>query len=233
MRTLRVIAGGLLTLCGALTAHAQSPFEGLKTYSATIETSASAAPGSQAPGTQAPASQAAGPQGQREMKIYRSGELIRTNLPGGLGYSIVDLSEHTSFMVMGNGMCMQMSTQPEETPLSHSPDATIQRVPVGTETVDGHPCKVENLTITPHSGPRAGQATTAKVWEAQDLHGFPIKMESQTSRGAVTIQYKDISLSAPDASLFVHPEGCRTMPSMQGMPGMPGMPAGPPGAGPH
>jgi len=205
-----------------MTVRAQSPFEGLRTYSATIEMS-----GMPVPGPQAPAAQTAGAQGHGEMKIYRSGDRIRTNLPGGLGYSIVDVSQHTSYMVMGNGMCMQMSAPPEETPLSHSPDATIERVTVGTESVDGHVCKVESLTITPHSGPRAGQPTTAKVWEAQDLHGFPIKMVSQTSRGAVTIQYKDVSLAEPDPSLFAHPDNCRSMPAMPGMPTMP------PGAGAH
>jgi len=76
--------------------------------------------------------------------------------------------------------------------------------------VDGHPCKVENLTVTQQNG----QPTKMKVWEAQDLKGFPIKIESQTSRGPVTIEYKDISFSEPEASLFTHPDNCRQMPTM-------------------
>jgi hypothetical protein len=220
MRRVVAVTGGLLVLCGALATHAQTPFDTAKTFSATVEMSGG------------PPS--AGPQGQGRgvMKIYRSGDRIRTDLPGGAGYTIMDVSQHTNYMVMGNGMCMQMTAPPQETPLAHSPDATIERAAAGTDTVDGHVSKVENLTITPHSGPRAGQPSTMKVWEAQDLHGFPIKVETQTSRGPVSMQYKDISLSEPDAALFAHPDNCRSMPAMPGMPGTRGMPGAPPGAGP-
>ena len=221
MPRLLSITSGLFIWCGATATHAQSPFDSLKTFSATVAMSATPAPG---------------PKGLGEMKVYRSGEWVRADLPGGAGYTLVDMSQHTYFMVVGNGMCMQMNSAPAETPLIHSPDTTIERVAVGTETIDGHVCKVENLTITPHSGLRAGQASTMKVWEAQDLNGFPIKVETQTSRGPVAIQYKDISLNAPDAALFTHPDNCRSMsamPGMPGMPGTPGMPAVVPGAGAH
>ena len=57
-----------------------------------------------------------------------------------------------------------------------------------------------------------------KVWEAQDLKNFPIKIEMQTSRGPVTMEYKDVSFSDPDASLFSHPDNCRQMPAMPGAP---------------
>ena len=78
---------------------------------------------------------------------------------------------------------------------------------------------MENLTITPHSGPRAGQPTKMKVWEAQDLHGFPLKVEMQTDHGLITTEYKNVSLAEPDTSLFVHPDNCRQMPTMPSMPG--------------
>jgi len=211
MRRIQQIASGFLTLCAATAPHAQSPFDALKAYSATIEMTGGAAPASA---------------GHGAMKIYRSGDNIRTDLPGGAGYNLLDVGTHTNYMVIGS-MCMQMNTPQQETPLAHSADATIDRAPVGTESVDGHPCKVENVTITPHTGPRAGQPTTMKVWEADDLHGFPIKMETQTSRGPMSIQYKDINLSAPDASLFVHPSNCSSMPMMPGMPGMSGTPVAP------
>jgi hypothetical protein len=54
-----------------------------------------------------------------------------------------------------------------------------------------------------------------KVWEAQDLKGFPIKIEMQTSRGPMTVEYKDVSFSDSDASLFVH-DNCRQMPTTPG-----------------
>jgi hypothetical protein len=191
-------------LCVALTARAQNPFEAVKAFSATYVMSGMSSNTHQ---------------GQIQTKIYRSGGKLRTDLPGGAGYSIIDTVERTSYMVMGSGMCMQMTAKEQQNPFAQAPDVTVERSSAGTETVDGHACKVENVTITPHSGPRAGQATTMKVWEAQDLHGFPVKMELQTPRGLITTQYKDVSLTEPDASLFVHPDNCRQMPNLPGMPG--------------
>ena len=48
------------------------------------------------------------------------------------------------------------------------------------------------------------------------VKGFPIKIEMQSSHGLVTMEYKDVSLNEPDASLFTHPENCRQMPTMPG-----------------
>ena len=195
----RSLAWVAIVLCLALTAQAQqNPFEGNKQFSATVVTSGMPT---------------RGPAGQGEMKIYRSGDKMRTNMPGGAGYMIMDLSQHISYMVMSAGMCMQMpSSGQQPNPFSQAQGATVERSPAGTDTVDGHACKVENLTVTPQNG----QPTKMKVWEADDLKGFPVKVEMQSSRGPITVQYKDVSLSEPDPSLFTHPDNCRQMPAMPG-----------------
>jgi hypothetical protein len=209
VRNLHIVASGLMITCMAMSARAQNPFDSIKTFSATFVISGMSSKASA---------------GRGEAKIYRSGTKIRTTLPGGAGYSLIDTAEHTSYMVIGAGMCMQMTAQGQENPFAQAADTTVERSSAGTDTVDGHACKVENLTVTPHTGPRAGQSTSMKVWEAQDLHGFPIKVETQTSHGPMTIEYKDVSLAEPDPSLFTHPENCRQM-QMPTMPGMPAKPA--------
>ncbi|MGC1521522.1 MAG: hypothetical protein WA803_08295 [Steroidobacteraceae bacterium] len=206
MRKIQLAASGLLITCLAMSARAQNPFDSNKTFSATIVISGMSSKPSA---------------GRGEAKVYRSGTKIRTTLPGGAGYTLIDMAEHSTYMVMGGGMCMQMTVQGQENPFAQAADTTVERSSAGTETLEGHACKVENLTVTPHSGPRAGQTTQMKVWEAQDLHGFPIKVETQSSHGPVTIEYKDVSLAAPDPSLFTHPENCREMPAIPGMPPRP------------
>jgi hypothetical protein len=187
---------GLIILGLALVAQAQNPFETAKQFSATVVMSGMSTRGGPAPG---------------EMKIYRSGDKMRTNLAAGGGYMVMELRERTNFMVM-NGMCMQMNVDRQPNPFSEAEGATVQRTPVGADTVDGHACKVENLTITP----RDGQPKKMKAWEAEDLNGFPVKIEMESSHGLITIQYKDISLQQPDPSLFTHPDNCRQMPVMPG-----------------
>jgi outer membrane lipoprotein-sorting protein len=190
---------GFLVLCWSIAALAQNPFENAKQFSATIVVSAAAM-------------ETHGAQGS--MKVYKSGDKMRTEVPGGRGYVITELSQHTSYMVM-NAMCMQMKSQPQQNPFAQASDASVERSSAGTDTVDGHACKVENLMVTPHNG----KPTKMKVWEAEDLKGFPVKVETQTDKGPVTIEYKDISFDAPAASLFAHPENCQQMPTMSG--GMP------------
>ncbi len=187
---------GLAALTLSTGALAQNPFENAKQFSATIVMSG------------APA-QTRGAQGS--MKIYKSGDKMRTDMANGMGYIITELSQRTTYMVM-NGMCMQMATQAQSNPFAQASDATIERSPAGTDTVDGHSCKVENLTVTA----RNGKPTKMKVWEAEDLKGFPVKVETQTDKGPVTIDYKDISFDTPAASLFTHPENCQQMPTMPG-----------------
>jgi hypothetical protein len=200
MSSLRMLASGIVVSCLALMAQAQNPFESNKQFSATAVMSGMPS---------------GGPAGRGEMKIYRSGDKMRTSMPGGTGYMIIDLSQHTNYLVMGSGMCMQMPTSgQQQNPFSQAQGATIERSPAGTDTVDGHACKVENLTVTGQNG----QSTKMKVWEADDLKGFPIKIEMQSSRGPIAVQYKDVSFNEPDASLFTHPENCRQMPAMPGGP---------------
>jgi hypothetical protein len=193
-RNREILCGLLILSCLAIAAQAQNPFDTFKQFSATIVISPM------------PAGREGG-----GMKVYRSGDKMRTSMPGGAGYVIMDLDQRTSYMVMNANMCMQTSTpQAQQNPFSQARNATVERSPAGTDTVDGHPCKVENVTVTPQNG----QPSKMKLWEAQDLKGFPIKIEMQSSRGPMTIEYKDISFSEPEASLFAHPDNCRQMPTM-------------------
>ncbi len=187
MATYGKIELGLAVLSLAITARAQNPFDTFKQFSATMVMS----------GIPTHAGE-----GQGGMKIYRSGDKMRTELPGGAGYTITDLTQRTTYMVMGNGMCMQTTAQGQQNPSAQARNATVERSPAGTETVDGHTCKVENVTVTPQNG----QPAKMKLWEAEDLKGFPIKIEIQSNRGPVTVAYtvayKDVSFSEPEPSLF-------------------------------
>ncbi len=178
----------------AIFACAQNPFDTHKQFSATMVMTG-ASMGSHAP--------------QGDMKIYRLGDKVRTNI-GSMGYSITDLTQHTMYMVMGQGMCMQMTPKSQQNPLAS--EGSFERTPAGTDVVDGHTCKVENVTLTSQNGTQ----TKMKLWEADDLQGFPVKVEVESSKGPVTVVYKDVSFDAPASSLFTHPDNCQVMPTMPG-----------------
>ncbi len=188
---------GALVCCGVAGAQNQSPFK-VTQFSATSVMYVSGQP-------------------SHSMKIYRSGDKIRTDMATGgrNAYFLLLLSEKMGYMVMGPGMCMKMpETGDKNHPDPFSVTGKVQTTPLGTDTVDGHPTQIVQITVESSTG----QTTTMKAWEATDLHGFPVRIEVPTSRGTVRIEYKDVSLSPPPASLFEAPTNCRSMPMMQGMP---------------
>jgi len=84
-----------------------------------------------------------------------------------------------------------------ETPLSA---ADIQTAKAGTETVDGHPCRKEKLTISSKDTRQEGF-----VWRATDLKDFPIKIQLSHTNGSAITSYSNIKFDKPDAKLFEPP----------------------------
>ncbi len=148
---------------------------------------------------------------QMSQKVYRLGDKMRTDMPGGRMHSVLLLGEHKYYMVMPQ-VCMEM---PQRSPDPHELTGKVERKDLGSATVDGHPAKIEEITITPASG---GKSVTMKAWEATDLKGFPLRVEMPTKQGTMRMDYKDVDISPPPASLFAVPQDCRVMPSAPGTP---------------
>ncbi len=200
MTSLRVLAYAIsvvLTFAGAPSARAQNdPFAAMHQFSASQVVQS----------------------GGHEMtgKVYHSDNKIRSEMqmPNDRGqgmYHLMFLDTGDTYMVMpGGNMCMHMKMDParmKSAILQASKDTKVERSAAGSETLDGHPCKIENITVTE----TGKEPLKYKVWEAEDLKGFPVKMVMDTARGPVTTEYKDVSLAKPDDSLFTKPENCREM----------------------
>lgn len=81
--------------------------------------------------------------------------------------------------------------------------AEIKTEAMGEETVNGHKCKKNKVTITEN-----GRTQTLFTWNATDLKDFPVRVEApDASNGKVQMDYKDIKLEKPDAKLFEAPAG--------------------------
>ena len=141
-----------------------------------------------------------------DRKIYRSGNLMRLDFED--SYRVTDLDTLKMWGVTGK-QCMEFSRPDAGTfPFSAYHDFRAERSPTNEEeTVDGHVCKIENVTFTP----RDDQPVVVKVklWEAKDLNGFPIRIDVDSGPfGKTTSAYTTVSLEAPDPKLFQHPAKC-------------------------
>jgi hypothetical protein len=151
-------------------------------------------------------------EGTAEGHIYRSGKLMRMEGPEGHGYFITDLSTRETFG-LSTAPCVHDS-HPfiRASPFSAlKPGSTVERTATGKETLDGHSCQIEEVTIS--SAKPVPSTVKMRLWEAEDLQGFPIKVEFLRPDGhGATIRYKNVVLGPQDPTLFIHPKSCEALP---------------------
>ena len=150
-------------------------------------------------------------EGSSEAHIYRSGNLVRVEDPAGLGYFITDLSTLETY-AFSTGPCMHDSHpyfRVSPFPAAR-PGSSVERVATGKETLDGHSCQIEDISV---SSLKNGSHLKMRFWEAEDLQGFPIKIEFLRPGGRSSIiRYKNVVLGPQDRTLFIHPKSCQLAP---------------------
>jgi hypothetical protein len=150
-------------------------------------------------------------EGVAEAYIYRSGKLMRMEGPEGHGYFITNLTTLETYG-MSAGPCMH-DTHPffRAAPFAAvRPGFTVERVASGKETLDGHSCQVEDLTV---SSPKGLKPLKMRFWEAEDLQGFPIRIDFERAGGKyATVRYKNVILGTQDPTLFIYPRSCESLP---------------------
>jgi len=92
-----------------------------------------------------------------------------------------------------------------------SAPSKIDRTVEGNEKVQSYNCEKVRNTITTADG----KTVTVLTWEAKELKGFPVKMETETPEGRMTMLFQDIKTTKPPRSVFEPPEGYTKYGSMQ------------------
>jgi len=151
-------------------------------------------------------------EGTSQGHIYRSGKLMRMEEPGGRAYFITDLSTGETYGMLGDNCIRDDHPYIRAIPfyMAGMAEATVTRAPAGKETVDGHACEVEDITV---SSPMLANPQKMRLWEAEDLQGFPIKIEFVLPGGhGPVIRYQNVILGRQDSTLFIHPKSCQALP---------------------
>lgn len=102
-----------------------------------------------------------------------------------------------------------------------NPDYKIDKVKVGSETIDKHPCIKYTITII---NIKSSEKYTGTVWEATDLQNLPIRNEMVSSDGTKFVyELKNAKLNAATPDMFEIPAGYKKVDSMMQLMGMGGM----------
>ena len=97
---------------------------------------------------------------------------------------------------------------------SASPDDfKVETEKLGAETVDGHECVKNKVTVTD----KDGNQHVSTVWNATDLKNFPVKIVTTEQGNNATMLFKNISLTKPAASNFETPSGLTKYDNVQTM----------------
>ena len=92
-------------------------------------------------------------------------------------------------------------------------DYKMEAAEVGKETLDGHDCVKNKVTVTDKDGAKH----ESTVWNATDLKSFPVQVETKEDGQAATLRFKDITFEKPAASSFEPPTGLTKYDSLQTM----------------
>jgi hypothetical protein len=144
------------------------------------------------------------------MKVYRSGPNVRMERSAAWSTLYLNSTQKVYNLTSypdGSHQCVVL--RPDQVKMLPSPlellnGTKVKRTPAGTEVVEGHNCKVETVVVTRVTG----ETIESKVWEAEDLKGIPVKIESQLPGSKLTAVYHDIVVGPSDAALFTAPEKC-------------------------
>lgn len=80
-------------------------------------------------------------------------------------------------------------------------DYTLETTKLGKETVDGHVCIKHKVVSTD----KDGKTHESTVWNATDLKDFPVRIDTTENDRPVTLLFKDVKFSRPEAAQFEPP----------------------------
>jgi len=81
--------------------------------------------------------------------------------------------------------------------------AKVERIPLGKEKMEGHPCVKQRVVITDD----AGKKSEATVWTATDLRDFPVCVATKEKEGTVVIRFRQIQFTRAEPNKFEAPAG--------------------------
>lgn len=95
----------------------------------------------------------------------------------------------------------EVTNSTEET-AALSANYKIDKSPAGKETLDGHACEKNMVTL---SGEK-GEKLETTVWNATDLHAFPLQMQMPVdTNNTILIKFRDVKFTPPDRKQFDEP----------------------------
>ena len=89
----------------------------------------------------------------------------------------------------------------------------VEKSELGKETIDGHPCVKNKLTLTDAKG----QKRDAPTWNASDQKDFPVQIQTTEKDNTLILRFSQVQFAKPEAKQFEPPAGYTKYSDMQEM----------------
>jgi hypothetical protein len=81
--------------------------------------------------------------------------------------------------------------------------AKLEKVMLSKETIDGHACTRNKVTVTDSTG----ESQTATIWCATDLKDFPMQIKTVDGADTTILKFSQVKFVRPAEKLFDIPAG--------------------------
>ncbi len=122
--------------------------------------------------------------------------------------SIISPSKRSAFVIYPDQKSVLTMALPE---VDSGKEPKLEKKALGKETLDGHSCVKNQVTVTDEKGEKI-EATT---WNATDLKDFPIQIQTKEAENTSFVKFKNVQFDTPDAAQFEPPAGYTKYSSQQ------------------
>jgi len=92
-------------------------------------------------------------------------------------------------------------------------NSNLEKKPLGNETVDGHACVKNKVTLTDDTG----KPVDVILWNASDLKDFPVQIQTKEGDNTSMMRFHQVQLTKPDSARFQPPADYTRFDSQQEM----------------
>lgn len=126
--------------------------------------------------------------------------------------SIVNPSKKLAYVLYPDQkVLLSFSLKNEETNAPTS--SKLEKKALGNETVDGHACVKNKVTLTDDTG----KPVDVILWNASDLKDFPVQIQTKEGDNTSMMKFRQVQLTKPDPALFEPPADYTRFDSQQEM----------------
>jgi hypothetical protein len=125
--------------------------------------------------------------------------------------SVIRPDKKATFIIFPGIKSFVNTPMPKEEVAAYQKKPRLNKVALGKETLDGHPCVKNRVLVSNDKGVKS----ESTVWNATDLKDFPIQIMTKEKDDTIIIRYRQVQFTKPEVKSFDAPAGYKEYADVQ------------------